>query len=58
MTKILEIVKRFPEEISQYRLNTRVIESLAKQSNDPNSKVAISALTHFIEFVPLVPRLI
>ena len=30
----------------------------AKQSNDPNSKVAINALNLFIKIIPLIPRLI
>lgn len=29
-----------------------------KHSNDPNSKVSTSALTHFMQIVPLVPKLI
>ena len=33
--------------MSQYQLSTRVIEVFAKQSNDPNAKVAINALNLF-----------
>lgn len=58
LSKIAAIAKNFPSEMSQYRLNTRVIEVFAKQSNDPNSKVATNALTLFMQIVPLMPRLI
>ena len=44
--------------MSQYRLNTRVIEVFAKQSNDPNSKVSTNALTLFMQLVPLMPKVI
>ena len=39
-------------------MSTRIIEVFAKQSNDPNAKVATNALTLFMQLVPLMPRLI
>jgi hypothetical protein len=58
LSKLAAIAKEFPAEMSQYRLNTRIIEIFAKQSNDPNAKVATNALTLFMQIVPLMPRLV
>ena len=58
LSKLASIAKEFPEEISQFRLSTRVVEVFAKQSNDPNAKVATNALTLFIQIVVLIPKLI
>ena len=58
LSKVASLVKSFPEEISQHRLSTRVIEMFARHANDPNSKVSTSALTLFMQIVPLVSKLI
>ena len=47
MIKLIELAKVYPEEISQHKAGTKMMDILSRQINDPNSKVSTNALTLF-----------
>lgn len=57
MTLISDICSRFPEEIGQHRMSSRIVDVLSKQINDPNAKVALNALRIFQDLVAQSPGL-
>jgi hypothetical protein len=58
MSQISEICTNHVEEILQHRSNSKVIDVLSKQINDPNTKVAVNALKIFINITSILPTLI
>ena len=58
MSQIAEICRKYIEEILQHRSNSKIMDILSKQINDPNTKVATNALKIFIELTSILPTLI
>jgi hypothetical protein len=48
MKEVGDLSLKFPAEMSQYKMNSKVMDILSKQISDPNLKVAMNALNIFI----------
>jgi len=58
MKEIHELSERFPTELAQYKLSSRVADVMSKQISDPNLKVALNALGIFNDVATRLPTLI
>jgi aspartokinase-like uncharacterized kinase len=47
LIKIVDIIKKFPEETAQHKMGAKCMDLIGKQINDPNSKVSTNALNLF-----------
>jgi len=58
MSRISQICQKYVEEVLQHRSNSKIIDIISKQINDPNTKVATNALKIFIDLSSIMPSLV
>lgn len=47
ISKIINMIKNYPKEMTQYRMSSKAMDAISRQINDPNIKVALNALNLF-----------